>query len=150
MAGPAIAKYVKAVEGRLVPRWGTSTFFGARVTSKEERAKGAPPIEWNTERVYAITETFEIAHPRELRQAIKNGDLALTDEASFSAWKRKQGEQEEAAAKAAEEAAKEKEAAKADASAQNEGGEDEADSEGSEEPAGPAATKTNARTRKGK
>lgn len=107
MAEPAIATYIRSVEGRLVPRWGTSQFFGARVTSDAERAKGAERIVWDTERVYAITVAFETAHPRELRQAMKNGDLKPSTKEEFDAWQVKRAKAEEAAAKAAKKAAEE-------------------------------------------
>lgn len=120
MVEPVFTKFVSAVEGRLVPRWGTRRFFGARITSDQERAEGAAPIEWDTDRVYPLTAEFVASHARSLRLALKNGDLRERSEKEFQDWKKaedKRRKEEAEAKKKAEEEAKQQAEAEAEAEA---------------------------------
>jgi hypothetical protein len=106
------AKYVSAVEGRLVSRWdaGPHSYIGARVTSMAERATGAEPIVWDTAVVLPLTAEFCQRFERELRDAIRNGDLIERSAAEYQGWlqveKKRDEEQAAAAQKAAEPAKK--------------------------------------------
>lgn len=82
------AAYVSSVEGRLVSRWdvGPWSYFGARVASAEERAKGAEPIVWEPERVIPLTAEFCQRFERELRDALANGDLRKRTAKEHEAW----------------------------------------------------------------
>lgn len=116
---PAVTftRFVSSVEGRLVTRWDAQgSSFGARVATAEERAAGDAPISWDPTCVVPLTPQFCAKFDRELRNAIRNGDLKERTEADWQAWRKHEEEREaarlevvkateEAAAKAAEEAA---------------------------------------------
>lgn len=82
------AAYVSSVEGRLVSRWdvGPWSYFGARVASAEERARGAEPIVWEPDRVIPLTAEFCARFERELRDALANGDLKQRSAEEYAAW----------------------------------------------------------------
>jgi hypothetical protein len=86
---PAIefARYVSSVEGRLVSRWDANgSSFGARVATAAERAEGAAAIVWDTECVVPLTAAFCARYARELRNALKHGDLVQRSREDWEAW----------------------------------------------------------------
>lgn len=87
MSGPKFVRYVSSVKGRLVSRWDSlSTHIGARVTTPEQRSAGAEPVLWDEELVLPLTEQFCARFNKELRQAIRNGDLKERSEQDYTAW----------------------------------------------------------------
>lgn len=88
-------------------RWGSqSGLIGARITTPEERAKGAPAIVWDTERVFGVSEDFARRYQRELSQAIAMGDLRERSLQDFEAYERRRLQEREERRKRAEDAAK--------------------------------------------
>jgi hypothetical protein len=87
MAGPKFERYVSPVKGRLVSRWDSlGSNIGARVTTPEQRAAGADPVIWDEELVLGLTEQFCARFNKELRQALRNGDLKERNEDDYRAW----------------------------------------------------------------
>lgn len=106
MAEVQFVRFVQPVKGRLVSRWDApESYIGARFTSEAERAAGAEAVEWNEALVLPLTREFCDRYLRELRKALKNGDLKEVDEAAYRAWLAVEGEREAAKVKALEEAA---------------------------------------------
>jgi hypothetical protein len=86
-AAPQFVRFVSSVEGRLVSRWDAQgSSFGARVATAAERAEGAEPIVWDTECVVPLTAPFCAKYDRELRNALKHGDLVERSRADWEAW----------------------------------------------------------------
>jgi hypothetical protein len=117
VAQPKFAVYVRAVEGRLVGRWGSKhEYFGARRTAAtlQERRAGKAMAVWDTQRVIPLTADYCRRFRKELRKALRNGDLLECKVGDYSAWLRIQAEREkkhteklaEQKKKAAEEKAK--------------------------------------------
>lgn len=95
-SAPKFVRFVSAVTGRLVSRWGAGrTYFGAKVATPDEVKEGAAPIVWDTERVYGLTDDFCRRYSRELEQAIAHGDLLERSQKSFDAFEKKRQEQRE-------------------------------------------------------
>lgn len=67
MPGPQFVRFISAAEGRLVPWWGTSVYFGAEVRQGE--------VLQDLKRIYPLTDDFCRRYTRELSQAIAEGDL---------------------------------------------------------------------------
>lgn len=100
---PQFVRFVSSVEGRLVGRWDAPrTSFGARVTSLEERKHGAEPIVWDTEAVIPLQDAFVRKYDRELRGAIRRGDLLERKREDYNAYQRKLEEREAERTKAIE------------------------------------------------
>lgn len=86
-AAPLFVRFVSSVEGRLVSRWDANgSSFGARVATAVERAEGAEPIVWDTECVVPLTAAFCARFDRELRNALKAGDLRERTREDWQAW----------------------------------------------------------------
>lgn len=80
-------RFVSSVEGRVVSRWDApGSVFGAKVATLEERKAGAEPIVWDPERVVPLTAAFCARFERELRNAVRNGDLRERTRADWEAW----------------------------------------------------------------
>lgn len=94
---PTFAKYVRAVDGRLVSRLDVApgTHLGARLTEEG-------PV-WDTERVIPLTAEYCAKFARELRKTFAARDLIECTEAEYQAWL--QIEEEREAAREAEVAA---------------------------------------------
>lgn len=82
MAQPTIALYVRPVEGRVVPRYGTSQLLGAErlPVTKASKRSGEPAIVWDTSTAIALTDDYCRRYTKELRQHIRNGDLIVATE----------------------------------------------------------------------
>jgi len=86
---PVFVRFVSSVEGRLVGRWdATGACFGARVATREEREAGAEPMQWDTECVVPLTAAFCAKYDRELRNAVRGGDLLERKREDWEAWLR--------------------------------------------------------------
>lgn len=86
---PAVefVRFVSSVEGRTVSRWDApGAYFGAKVATLEERKAGATPVIWDEERVTPLTAQFCARYERELRNALKNGDLKDRKREEYEAW----------------------------------------------------------------
>ena len=86
--GPRIALYVRAVKGRLVSRYGSAGYFGARRThiTRQQQVAGEPMLVWDTDCVYPVTEATWASYRRELSKALRTGDLVEATEAEHRAW----------------------------------------------------------------
>jgi hypothetical protein len=81
------SRFVSSVQGRLVARWDANgSSFGARVATAVERGEGAEPIVWDTECVVPLTAAFCARYDRELRNALKHGDLVVRSREDWLAW----------------------------------------------------------------
>src|SRR5689334_4165539 len=84
---PEFVRFVSSVEGRLVSRWDANgSSFGARVATSEERKAGVEPIVWDEACVIPLTAAFCARFDRELRNAIRNGDLLERSAEDHAAW----------------------------------------------------------------
>ena len=84
---PAFVRFVSSVEGRLVGRWDAQgASFGARVATRAEREAGAEPMQWDVECVVPLTAAFCAKYDRELRNAIRGGDLLERKRDDWEAW----------------------------------------------------------------
>lgn len=86
---PAVqfTRFVSSVDGRLVARWDApGSCFGARVSTLEERTGGAAPIQWDTACVVPLTAPFCAKYDRELRNALRGGDLLERTREDWQAW----------------------------------------------------------------
>lgn len=93
-------RFVSSVPGRLVTRWDNpSASFGARVTTLDERKAGAAPIIWDPDVVIPLTAEFCARFERELRDALRNGDLVERMEADWQRWLQLEQEREAERAK---------------------------------------------------
>jgi hypothetical protein len=89
--------FVSPVAGRLVSRPGAPhAYIGARITTAEERAEGAEPFVWDLETVVPFSAPEFQRYERELRAAVRRGDLVARSAEDFTAWGKAQ-EQREAA-----------------------------------------------------
>jgi hypothetical protein len=80
-------RFVSSVKGRLVARWDTSgSCFGARVLTREERKTAPESIVWDEACVVPLTAQFCAKYDRELRNAIRNGDLLERKREEWEAW----------------------------------------------------------------
>lgn len=109
---PEFVRFVSAVEGRLVTRWDTLTsYIGARKTNADERAGGAPAIEWDLEQVVPLTRDFCARFDKELRSAFRHGDLRDRSEKDYESYiaavEKREAEAEAARAEEAKKAAAE-------------------------------------------
>ena len=101
-------RFVSSVEGRLVARWDApGSCFGAKQATAAERREGVEPIQWDTARVVPLTAPFAAKYDRELRNAIRGGDLVERTRADFEAWLKVEEEREAAHMKRLEAAATE-------------------------------------------
>lgn len=119
MSDVTFVKFVRAVKGRLVPHWGASGYFGAKLASPDAQANGAEAVTWDENRVYGITEDVYRSHVREIDQAIALGDLKVASRADHDAFVKAKKEAREKRAKAKEAEAKAAAKAKADAEAES-------------------------------
>lgn len=80
-------RFVSSVKGRLVTRWDAQgACFGARLATLEERKAGAEPISWDEACVVPLTAAFCAKYDRELRNAIRGGDLLVRSREDYDAW----------------------------------------------------------------
>lgn len=93
---PHFALYVKSVDGRMVPRYGTETLIGARRPrlTKAQRRAGEAVVAWNTDRVTPITHDEYRRYRRAYDAHLRDGDLLAVDEAAFTAWQRAEARRE--------------------------------------------------------
>jgi hypothetical protein len=82
------ALYVSAIAGQLVPRPGSDgrDYFGARVTSPEDRLKGAEAVVWDEDRVIPITPEVAASNIREFGRWFANGSLKKRTAEDYTAW----------------------------------------------------------------
>lgn len=105
--------FVSPVAGRLVSRPGAPhAYVGARITTQEERADGAEPFVWDPETVVPFSAPEFQRYERELRAAVRRGDLLERTPEDFAAWGKAQEQRE---AKREAELAKAAKAAEAEA-----------------------------------
>jgi hypothetical protein len=96
-AAPQFVRFVSSVEGRLVSRWDANgSSFGARVATSVERAEGAEAIVWDTACVVPLTAAFCARFDRELRNALKAGDLVERSREDWLTWLRAEEAREDA------------------------------------------------------
>jgi len=80
-------RFVSSVEGRLVSRWDApGACFGARLATFEERKAGAAPFTWDTECVVPLMGAFCAKYDRELRNALRGGDLKECSREDYEQW----------------------------------------------------------------
>jgi hypothetical protein len=107
-AAPQFVRYVSCVKGRLVSRWDApSACFGARVSTFPEREAGAESIVWDEDCVIPLTAQFCARFDRELRNAVRNGDLRERKAEDHAAWLKLEETRENERFAKAEAAAKE-------------------------------------------
>lgn len=93
---PEFVRFVSSVEGRLVARWDAAgASFGARVATRAEREAGAEPMQWDVECVVPLTAAFCAKYDRELRNAIKGGDLRERKREDWEAWLKAEADRED-------------------------------------------------------
>lgn len=96
-------RFVSSVEGRLVARWDAQgSSFGARVSTRAEREAGAEHIYWDTDCVVPLTAPFCAKYDRELRNAIRGGDLRERSREDWLAWLKLEEQRESERVKALE------------------------------------------------
>lgn len=85
---PNFVLFVRSVGGHLVSRPDRDglTYFGARVSTFEEREKGAENIVWDTDQVIPLTDVFKATFPRELAEWLHSGALLKVDATAYEAW----------------------------------------------------------------
>lgn len=111
-AAPEFSRFVSSVKGRLVSRWDApNSSFGARVATAEERAAGGESIVWDEECVVPLLASFCDRFDRELRNALRNGDLKERKREDYDAWLKRAEERETAHQKSLDDAKAEKGAA---------------------------------------
>lgn len=88
-ASDPFVRFVSSVAGRLVSRWDAQgSSFGARVSTRAERESGAEHITWDTDCVIPLTAEFCAKYDRELRNAVRGGDLVERSRRDWEAWLR--------------------------------------------------------------
>lgn len=87
MAGPTFVRFVSAAPGRLVSRFDAPQgYIGARRASEEEvRATGERIVRIDGQ-VLPLTAEFCARFDKELRNAIRDGDLVERTEVEHQAW----------------------------------------------------------------
>lgn len=92
---PKFSKFVRSVEGHAVARYGS----GSRTTANEligATRVEVDRIEWDTKRVTPLTEEYCAKYCRELRRALKLGELIEVTEDDYLAYlKSQEPEQQE-------------------------------------------------------
>jgi hypothetical protein len=87
--------FVSPVAGRLVSRPGAPhAYVGARLTTAAERADGAEPFVWDLETVVPFSAPEFQRYERELRAAVRRGDLLERTPEDFAAWGKAQEQRE--------------------------------------------------------
>lgn len=76
--------YVSAVEGHLVPRYGTRAEIGAEIIPGPKGGKQT--IRWNTGTVVALSQDELVKYKREYKRAIKAGALVERTVEDFRAY----------------------------------------------------------------
>lgn len=85
--GPVFVRFVSSVEGRLVSRWDApQSFIGARWHSPEETKETGQRVAWDTDAVVPLTDAFCARFDKELRCALRDGDLLERTEEDYKAW----------------------------------------------------------------
>lgn len=80
-------RFVSPVKGRLVSRWDApGTYVGARLATTAERAAGSDGVIWDEELVLPLTEAFCRRFDKELRSALRNGDLRERKADDYRRW----------------------------------------------------------------
>lgn len=94
---PQFVRFVSSVEGRIVTRWDSpGSCIGARLATAQERKDGAEPFTWDTECVVPLTAEFCARFDRELRNALRNGDLLERKREDWEGWLKAEEEREAA------------------------------------------------------
>lgn len=112
MAEQKFALFVSAVAGHLVARPNSDgrEYFGALVSSPDDRAKGAESVVWDEQRVIPILPADAARFVREFARHFRSGALKKRTEEEWEIWQgietkredKRDADREEAAKKAAE------------------------------------------------
>jgi hypothetical protein len=129
--------FVSCVSGRLCSRPGSPhAYIGARLTTAAERAEGAEPLVWDEAAVVPFSLAEFQLYERDLRGAVRRGDLVERTAEDFAAWGKVQVEREAKREAELAKAAKEAEAAAKKAEAEAKKAAEEAKKTGDKKPEG--------------
>lgn len=99
-ADPTFARFFRAVEGKVAPRYGTATATSPNLWIGARRGEGAT-IVWDTKTIHPITHREAQRFAREYNRLVR--DKALV-ECTLADWQKQQKESKEAKRKAQEKA----------------------------------------------
>lgn len=92
--GPVFARFVSAVRGQVVPRYGTSEFIGARrvTLTREQIANGELPFEWDEETIVPLTDCYCREYVRELNEHVATNALRVCTREQWEAQQKQRAE----------------------------------------------------------